>query len=67
MFEVTGENAELQFDVKEGAEGASFTVSGKISDEESDSVEGSIVSVGTGAAFHQRTVVQSQMLAEILY
>ena len=51
MFEVTGENAELQFDVKEGAEGASFTVSGKISDEESDSVEGSIVSVGTGAAF----------------
>lgn len=51
MFEVTGENAELQFDVKEGAEGASFTVSGKISDEESDSVEGAIVSVGTGAAF----------------
>ena len=51
MFEVTGENAELQFDVKEGVKGASFTVSGKISDEESDSVEGSIVSVGTGAAF----------------
>lgn len=51
MFEVTGENAELQFDVKEGVEGASFTVSGKISDEESDSVEGAIVSVGTGAAF----------------
>lgn len=51
MFEVTGENAELQFDVKEGAEGASFTVSGKISDEESASVGGSIVSVGTGAAF----------------
>ncbi len=38
MFEVTGENAELQFDVKEGVEGASFTVSGKISDEESASV-----------------------------
>ena len=34
MFEVSGENAELQFDVKEGAEGASFTVSGKISDDE---------------------------------
>ena len=33
MFEVTGENAELQFDVKEGVAGASFTVSGKISDE----------------------------------
>ena len=51
MFEVSGENAELQFDVKEGAEGASFTVSGKISDDESDSVGGSIVSVGAGAAF----------------
>ena len=51
MFEVSGENAELQFDVKEGAEGASFTVSGKISDEESDSVEGSIVSISAGAAF----------------
>lgn len=51
MFEVYGENAELQFDVKEGAEGASFTVSGKISDDESDSVGGSIVSVGAGAAF----------------
>ena len=51
MFNVSGENAELQFDVKEGADGASFTVSGKISDEESDSVGGSIVSVGTGAAF----------------
>lgn len=51
MFNVSGENAELQFDVKEGAEGASFTVSGKISDEESASVGGSIVSVGTGAAF----------------
>lgn len=51
MFNVSGENAELQFDVKEGAEGASFTVSGKISDDESDSVGGSIVSVGTGAAF----------------
>ena len=51
MFNVSGENAELQFDVKEGADGASFTVSGKISDEESDSVGGSIASVGTGAAF----------------
>ena len=51
MFNVSGENAELQFDVKEGAEGASFTVSGKISDDESDSVGGSIVSVGPGAAF----------------
>ena len=35
MFEVTGENAELQFDVKEDAERASLTVSGKISDDES--------------------------------
>ena len=51
MFNVSGENAELQFDVKEGVAGASFTVSGKISDEESASVGGSIVSVGTGAAF----------------
>ena len=51
MFNVSGENAELQFDVKEGVAGASFTVSGKISDEESASVWGSIVSVGTGAAF----------------
>ena len=51
MFNVSGENAELQFDVKKDAVGASFTVSGKISDEESASVGGSIVSVGTGAAF----------------
>ncbi len=40
MFNVSGENAELQFDVKEGVAGASFTVSGKISDEESASVVG---------------------------
>ena len=51
MFNVSGENAELQFAVIEGVEGASFTVSGKISDEESDSVKGAIVSVGAGAAF----------------
>lgn len=51
MFNVSGENAELQFDVKKDAAEASFTVSGKISDEESDSVAGTIVSVGTGAAF----------------
>ena len=57
MFNVSGENAELQFDVKEGAEGASLTVSGKISDDEGDSVEGSIVSVGTGAAFGMDTGV----------
>ena len=55
MFNVSGENAELQFDVKEGVAGASFTVSGKISDEESASVGGSIVSVGTGAAFSGNT------------
>ena len=51
MFKVSGENAELQFDVKEGTEGASFTVSGKISDDESDSAKGSIVSADTGGAF----------------
>lgn len=41
MFNVSGDNAELQFDVKEGA---SLTVSGFISDDKT--VKGSIVAVG---------------------
>ncbi|MBU5481518.1 hypothetical protein [Blautia sp. MSJ-19] len=57
MFAVTGENGELQFT---SGEEASLTVSGKISDEEADTVDGSIVSVGTGAAFGMDSTVTLQ-------
>ena len=51
MFQVTGTNAELQFDVKEGAENASLSISGSIGGDGAESVEGAIVEVGTGASF----------------
>lgn len=51
MFEVTGENAELQFDVKEGAENASLTVSGSLDEANTQVVDGSIVKVSEKGAF----------------
>ena len=50
MFAVSGDNGELQFDVREDATDASLTVSGKLGDGNGDSATGSIVSVGTGAS-----------------
>ena len=50
MFSVSGENGELQFDLREDATDASLTVSGKIGDGNGDSATGSIVSVGNGAS-----------------
>ena len=43
MFQVSGENAELQFDVKEDAENASLTVSGSLDEANTQVVDGSIV------------------------
>lgn len=51
MFQVSGENAELQFDVKEGAENASLTVSGSLDEANTQVVEGSIVKVSEKGAF----------------
>ena len=50
MFSVSGENGELQFDLREDATDASLTVSGKIGDGNGDSATGSIISVGNGAS-----------------
>ena len=50
MFSVSGENGELQFDLREDATDAALTVSGKIGDGNGASATGSIVSVGTGAS-----------------
>ena len=51
MFQVSGENAELQFDVKEGAENASLTVSGSLDEANTQVVDGSIVKVSEQGAF----------------
>lgn len=51
MFQVFGENAELQFDVKEGAENASLTVSGSLDEANTQVVDGSIVKVSEKGAF----------------
>lgn len=51
MFQVSGENAELQFDVKEGAENASLTVSGSLDEANTQVVDGSIVKVSEKGAF----------------
>ena len=48
MFKVSGENAELQFDVKEGA---SFTVSGAAGESNTQAIAGTIVNVSEGAIF----------------
>ena len=51
MFQVSGENAELQFDVKEEAENASLTVSGSLDEANTQVVDGSIVKVSEKGAF----------------
>lgn len=51
MFQVSGENADLQFDVKEGAENASLTVSGSLDEANTQVVDGSIVKVSEKGAF----------------
>lgn len=52
MFNVSGENAELQFDVKKDAEGgASFTVSGAAGESNTQAIAGTIVNVSEGANF----------------
>lgn len=51
MFQVSGENVELQFDVKEGAENASLTVSGSLDEANTQVVDGSIVKVSEKGAF----------------
>lgn len=51
MFQVSGENAELQFDVKEDAENASLTVSGSLDEANTQVVDGSIVKVSEKGAF----------------
>ena len=49
MFQVSGENAELQFDVKEGTEGAALTISGAAGTVDAQ-VAGTIINVSDGAA-----------------
>lgn len=51
MFKVSGENAELQFDVKKDTTGASFTVSGAAGESSTQAVSGTIVNVSEGAIF----------------
>ena len=51
MFQVSGENAELQFDVKEDAENASLTVLGSLDEANTQVVDGSIVKVSEKGAF----------------
>ncbi len=51
MFNVSGENAELQFDVKKDAAGASFTVSGAAGESNTQAIAGTIVNVSEGANF----------------
>lgn len=51
MFQVSGENAELQFDVKEDAENASLTVSGSLDEANTQVADGSIVKVSEKGAF----------------
>lgn len=51
MFKVSGENAELQFDVKKDAEEASFTVSGAVGEANTQAIAGTIVNVSEGASF----------------
>lgn len=51
MFNVSGENAELQFDVKKDAAGASFTVSGAAGESNIQAIAGTIVNVSEGANF----------------
>ena len=51
MFNVSGENAELQFDVKKDAAGASFTVSGAAGESNTQAIAGTIVNVSEGAIF----------------
>lgn len=60
MFQVFGENAELQFDVKEGAENASLTVSGSLDEANTQVVDGSIVKVSEKGAFGIGTGVTLQ-------
>ena len=49
MFQVSGENAELQFDVKEGTKGAALTISGAAGTVDAQ-VAGTIINVSDGAA-----------------
>lgn len=49
MFQVSGENAELQFDVNEGTEGAALTISGAAGTVDAQ-VAGTIINVSDGAA-----------------
>lgn len=49
MFQVSGENAELQFDVKEGTQGAALTISGAAGTVDAQ-VAGTIINVSDGAA-----------------
>lgn len=49
MFNVSGENAELQFDVKEGTEGAALIISGAAGTADAQ-VAGTIINVSDGAA-----------------
>lgn len=51
MFKVSGENAELQFDVKKDVAGASFTVSGAAGESNTQAIPGTIVNVSEGAIF----------------
>lgn len=51
MFNVSGENAELQFDVKKDAPSASFTVSGAAGESNTQAIAGTIVNVSEGANF----------------
>lgn len=55
MFKVSGENAELQFDVKKdvagAVAGASFTVSGAAGESNTQAIPGTIVNVSEGAIF----------------
>ena len=51
MFKVSGENAELQFDVKKDVAGASFTVSGAAGESNTQAIAGTIVNVSEGAIF----------------
>ena len=51
MFKVSGENAELQFDVKKDVAGASFTVSGAAGEFNTQAIAGTIVNVSEGAIF----------------
>ncbi len=49
MFQVSGENAELQFDVKEGTKGAALTISGAAGTVDAQ-VAGTIINISDGAA-----------------